>query len=114
MRYALCEHRWSTQVKISQRARDAAPSPTLAITARAKALQASGRDVILFGAGEPDFDTPEHIKAAAAEALRSGFTKYTASAGIEPLRQAIADKLRRDNGLEYRPNQIIVSCGAKH
>jgi aspartate aminotransferase len=99
---------------ISDRARNAAPSPTLAITAKARALQASGVDLILFGAGEPDFDTPEHIKAAAAESLAKGFTKYTASSGIEPLRQAIADKLKRDNGLEYRANQIIVSCGAKH
>jgi aspartate aminotransferase len=101
-------------MKLSARAREVAPSPTLAITARAKALQASGRDIILFGAGEPDFDTPEHIKAAAAESLRTGFTKYTSSAGIEPLRQAIAEKFRRDNGLEYRANQTIVSCGAKH
>src|SRR5262249_53392567 len=101
-------------MKLSERARGAAPSPTLAITARAKALQATGRDIILFGAGGPDFDTPPHIKAAAVAALERGFTKYTASAGIEPLRQAIVEKLRRDNGLEYRPNQVIVSCGAKH
>src|SRR5438045_5959269 len=101
-------------MKISQRARQAAPSPTLAITARAKALQASGRDLVLFGAGEPDFDTPEHIKAAAAKSLAEGFTKYTASSGIEPLKQAIAGKFQRENGLEYRPAQIIVSCGAKH
>jgi aspartate aminotransferase len=100
--------------KIAQRAHHCAPSPTLGITARAKALQAQGIDVLNFGAGEPDFDTPVHIKTAAQEALAGGFTKYTASAGIEPLKQAIAAKLRRDHGLEYAPNQIIVSCGAKH
>ena len=72
-------------IHLSERARNTAPSPTLAITAKAKALQAAGRDLILFGAGEPDFDTPAHIKRAAAESLASGFTKYTASAGIEPL-----------------------------
>jgi aspartate aminotransferase len=100
--------------RISERARNAAPSPTLAITAKFKAMQAQGIDVIGFGAGEPDFDTPEHIKAAAAEALARGETKYTASAGIPPLREAICDKLQRENGLIYQPNQIIVSAGAKH
>lgn len=100
--------------RISARARGAAPSPTLAINAKAKALQAQGVDLVLFGAGEPDFDTPAHIKAAAAESLAEGFTKYTASSGIEPLRQAICAKLKRDNGLDYSPKQVIVSCGAKH
>src|SRR6478672_8118792 len=98
----------------SQRARNAAPSPTLGLTAKIKALQARGVDVIGFGAGEPDFDTPDHIKSAAAAALDQGFTKYTASSGIEPLKAAIVEKFRRDNGLEYTPQQIIVSCGAKH
>lgn len=101
-------------ISISQRARNCAPSPTLGITARAKALQSRGIDVISFGAGEPDFDTPGHIKAAATAALERGFTKYTASSGIEPLKQAIAAKLQRDQGVEYAPQQIIVSCGAKH
>src|SRR6266849_10381498 len=100
-------------MKISERARNTAPSPTLGITARARQMRAQGIDVISFGAGEPDFDTPEPIKQAAIEALRAGFTKYTASAGIEELRAAICDKLRRDNGLEYTPKQIIVSVGAK-
>jgi aspartate aminotransferase len=99
---------------ISARACNAAPSPTLRITARAKALQAQGIDVVGFGAGEPDFDTPEHIKAAAIEALQKGFTKYTPSSGIDPLRAAICQKLQRENGLAYQPNQIIVSAGAKH
>ncbi|HEU4752034.1 MAG TPA: pyridoxal phosphate-dependent aminotransferase [Armatimonadota bacterium] len=100
--------------RISQRARDCAPSPTLAITAKYKAMQAQGIDVIGFGAGEPDFDTPEHIKQAAVEALSRGETKYTASSGIPPLREAICEKLQRENGLAYAPNQIIVNVGAKH
>ncbi|MCC2669384.1 MAG: L-aspartate aminotransferase apoenzyme [Armatimonadetes bacterium] len=100
--------------RISERARNAAPSPTLAITAKAKALQAQGIDVIGFGAGEPDFDTPEHIKSAAIEALNQGQTKYTASAGIPALKDAVCEKLQRENGLTYKPGQIIVSCGAKH
>lgn len=100
--------------RISERARNAAPSPTLAITAKAKALQAQGIDVVGFGAGEPDFDTPEHIKAAAIEALNQGQTKYTASAGIPALKEAICEKLQRENGLSYKPGQVIVSCGAKH
>src|SRR5437867_5840 len=101
-------------MKISQRARNTAPSPTLGITARAKQLKAQGIDVVSFGAGEPDFDTPEPIKRAAIAALEAGDTKYTPSAGTEPLRAAICEKLRRDNGLSYQPNEVIVSCGAKH
>lgn len=91
-----------------------APSLTLAMTATAKKMQAEGQDIASFGAGEPDFDTPEHIKKAAADALAAGFTKYTPSSGIPELRQAIADKFRRENGLSYEPSQIIVSCGGKH
>jgi aspartate aminotransferase len=90
------------------------PSPTLAVTARAQELRRAGRDVIGLGAGEPDFDTPEHIKAAAIEAIQQGFTKYTAVDGIIELRQAIADKFRRDNNIEYAPDQILVSVGGKH
>jgi aspartate aminotransferase len=101
-------------MKISQRARNTAPSPTLGITAQAKQLKAQGIDVISFGAGEPDFDTPEPIKRAAIDALEAGDTKYTPSAGTEPLRKAICEKLRRDNGLSYEPNEVIVSAGAKH
>lgn len=99
---------------ISHRAASLSPSLTLAIDAKAKAMKAAGEDVVGFGAGEPDFDTPQHIKDAAAKALAAGFTKYTPSAGIPELRQAIADKFKRDNGLTYKPSQIIVSCGGKH
>lgn len=99
---------------ISERARNAAPSPTLGITAKFKAMQAQGIDVLGFAAGEPDFDTPEHIKEAAIEALRKGQTKYTASSGTDALKAAVVEKLRRENGLEYTPKQIIVSVGAKH
>lgn len=99
---------------ISQRAQRTSPSPTLAITAKARKMREEGIDVLSFGAGEPDFDTPEFIKEAAITALREGFTKYTPTAGIEPLRKAICEKLWRDNGLKYEPNQIIVTCGGKH
>src|SRR5882672_140270 len=100
--------------KISQRAAALSPSLTLAIDSKAKAMKAAGEDVVGFGAGEPDFDTPQHIKDAAAKALADGFTKYTPAAGIPELRQAIADKHQRENGLIYKPSQIIVSCGGKH
>lgn len=100
--------------RISERARNTAPSPTLAITAKAKALQSQGVDVVGFGAGEPDFDTPDHIKAAAIAALNAGQTKYTPSAGTPALREAVCEKLQRENGLTYKPSQIIVSAGAKH
>ena len=100
--------------RISQRAAALSPSLTLAIDAKAKQMKAEGQDVVGFGAGEPDFDTPQHIKEAAVKALADGFTKYTPSSGIPELRQAIADKFKRENGLSYRPSQIIVSCGGKH
>jgi aspartate aminotransferase len=77
-------------------------------------MKADGQDVVGFGAGEPDFDTPQHIKDACAKALAAGFTKYTPSSGIPELRQAIADKFQRENGLSYKPSQVIVSCGGKH
>ena len=102
-----------TTVQLSRRVQRIKPSPTLAITARAAQLRAEGRDIIGFGAGEPDFDTPEPIKAAAIEAIQAGFTKYTAVAGTQELRQAVCDKFRRDNGLEYTPDQILVSVGGK-
>lgn len=101
-------------MSISLRARNTAPSPTLAISAKAKALAAQGVDVVGFGAGEPDFDTPEHIKQAAIDALKAGYTKYTPSSGDTDLKAAIVAKLARDNQLIYKPEQIIVSCGAKH
>ena len=101
-------------VHISQKAKNVAPSPTLAVTAKAKQMKAEGIDVIGFGAGEPDFDTPQNIKDAAVKSLQSGFTKYTDTAGTPDLKKAICEKLKRDNGLDYAPNQIIVSLGAKH
>src|SRR5262245_44083427 len=100
--------------KISSRAASLAPSLTLAIDSKAKQMKADGQDVVGFGAGEPDFDTPQHIKDAAIRALNEGFTKYTPSSGIPELRQAIADKFKRENGLSYKPSQIIVSSGGKH
>ena len=103
-----------TNMEISERAAQLTPSLTLSIDSKAKAMKAEGLDVCGFGAGEPDFDTPEHIKRAAIDALEAGFTKYTPNAGIPELRQAIADKLAADNGLNYRAGQIVVSNGAKH
>jgi len=100
--------------KISTRAAALTPSLTLAIDAKAKQMAAAGVDVVGFGAGEPDFATPPHIVEAAVKALHDGFTKYTASSGIPELRQAAADKFKRDNGLNYKPSQIIISCGGKH
>src|SRR6476619_3475095 len=100
--------------KISARAASLAPSLTLAIDSKAKQMKADGQDVVGFGAGEPDFDTPQHIKDAAAKALAAGFTKYTPSSVIPELREAIAAKFKKDNGLSYKPSQIIVSNGGKH
>src|SRR5512143_1696444 len=100
--------------RISQRAAALSPSLTLAIDAKAKQMKADGQDVVGFGAGEPDFDTPQHIKDAAAQALAEGFTKYTPSSGIPELRQACADKFKADNGLVYKTSQIIINCGGKH
>jgi aspartate aminotransferase len=101
-------------MKISQRAQMIKPSPTLAITAKAKALSAQGIDVISFGAGEPDFDTPQHIKDAAITALQQGFTKYTPVGGIDELKEAICAKFARENKVHYQKEQIVVSCGGKH
>lgn len=99
---------------LSHRVQRIKPSATLAITARAKELKAAGKDIIGLGAGEPDFDTPDHIKNAAIDAINHGFTKYTAVDGIPELKQAIIDKFKRDNGLQYQADQILVSCGGKH
>ena len=101
-------------MKISKRAQAVPPSATMAVTARAKELKAQGVDVVNFAAGEPDFDTPDFIKAAAVDAIDSGQTKYTAAAGINELKSTIAEKLKRDNNLTYSPDQIIVNIGAKH
>ena len=98
----------------SERVQTLTPSLTLSIDAKAKAMKAEGLDVIGFGAGEPDFDTPEHIKAACMGSLDAGFTKYTPAAGIPELRAAISEKLKNDNNLKYEPSQIVVTCGAKH
>ncbi|HEX4084419.1 MAG TPA: pyridoxal phosphate-dependent aminotransferase [Chthoniobacteraceae bacterium] len=100
-------------MSISSRANSLTPSLTLSIDSKAKAMKAEGIDVCGFAAGEPDFDTPEHIKAAAIEALSKGITKYTPSSGIPDLRQAIAEKFAADNQIEYKPSQVIVSNGAK-
>jgi aspartate aminotransferase len=99
---------------VSQRARNLVPSATLAVAAQARRLRAQGIDVIGFGQGEPDFDTPDHIKEAAILAIREGFTKYTATGGIDELKDAVVTKLKRDNGLTYTRDQVLVSCGAKH
>lgn len=104
----------NTNMKLTNRVQRIKPSPTLAITAKAAALKAQGVDVIGFGAGEPDFDTPQHVKDAAIAAIQAGFTKYTDVAGTVELKDAIIAKLKKDNGLEYARDQILVSCGAKH
>ena len=101
-------------MKISKRSQEVPPSATLAVTTRALELKAQGVDVVGFGAGAPDFDTPDYIKEAAIKALKAGQTKYTAAAGIIELRKAIADKLEKENGLKYAPEQIIVNIGGKH
>lgn len=99
---------------LSQNALQITPSMTLEITAKAKQLKAQGVDVIDFGVGEPDFDTPDYIKEAAIDAIKKGYTKYTPSSGISELKKAVCDKLLKDNGLKYQPDQIVISNGAKH
>ncbi|MGQ0505408.1 MAG: pyridoxal phosphate-dependent aminotransferase [Myxococcaceae bacterium] len=101
-------------MNLSRRLDAIKPSPTLALNAKAKALAAQGVDVVGFAAGEPDFDTPEYVKDAAIAAIKAGFTKYTATGGIPELRAAIVKKLEMDNKLSFTPDQILVSCGAKH
>lgn len=101
-------------MKLARRVANIQPSPTLAITSKAKAMKAQGIDVVGFGAGEPDFDTPDHIKAVAKKALDDGYTKYTPVPGTPELKDAVIAKLKRDNGLEYKRENIIVSLGAKH
>ncbi|OPY84862.1 MAG: Aspartate aminotransferase [Smithella sp. PtaU1.Bin162] len=101
-------------MKLAARVAKIKPSETLAITAKANALRAEGRDVIGFGAGEPDFDTPINIKGAAIRAIETGFTKYTPVGGTDELKEAVIAKLKRDNALEYKRSQVVVSCGAKH
>ena len=101
-------------IRLSGRVNRIKPSPTLAVDARAKELKAQGKDVISLGAGEPDFDTPEHVKEAAIRAIRDGFTKYTAVDGTPGLKQAVIAKFKRDNGLDYTPEEVLVSVGGKH
>ena len=101
------------KIRLSARVQRIKPSPTLAVDARAKELKAEGKDIISLGTGEPDFDTPQHIKDAAIRAIRDGFTKYTAVDGIPSLKQAIIAKFKRDNGLDYSPEQVLVSVGGK-
>jgi aspartate/methionine/tyrosine aminotransferase len=103
----------SVDIQLSQRVLSIKPSPTLAVTKKAAELKAAGKDIIGLGAGEPDFDTPEHVKAAATAAIAKGFTKYTAVDGTPGLKQAIIAKFKRDQGLDYAANQILVSCGGK-
>ena len=101
-------------MQLTQRDQRITPPPTLAIDAKAKALKAQGIDVVGFGAGEPDFDTPENIKRAAILAIENGFTKYTAVGGIDALKDVLIEKLKKDNGLTYSREEILVSCGGKH
>lgn len=100
-------------IQLTKRVNSIKPSPTLAVTAKANELKSQGKKILSLGAGEPDFDTPEHIKEAAIQAIKAGFTKYTAVDGIAELKDAIVNKFQRDNNLAYAPKQIVVSCGAK-
>lgn len=102
-----------SELQLSDRVNNIKPSPTLAITNKAKELKAAGKDIIGLGAGEPDFDTPEHIKKAAIDAINDGFTKYTAVDGTPELKKAIIEKFKRDNNISYEPNEILVSVGGK-
>jgi aspartate aminotransferase len=103
-----------SSIVVSNLASQIQPSPTLAIDAKAKKMKAEGIDVVGFGAGEPDFETPDHIKRAGIEAIEKGFTRYTPASGTEELKKAVADYWKKWNGLDYTPNQVVVSCGAKH
>ena len=99
---------------LSNRAKNIAPSATFAIDAKTKQLKKEGKDIVNFGLGEPDFNTPEHIKQAAKKAIDSNFTRYTPVGGIQELKKAIADKFRRENNIDYNASEILVSCGGKH
>ena len=99
---------------IAKRAQAIKPSPTLATAAKAKAMKSQGIDVVDFGVGEPDFDTPENVKQAGIKAIQSGFTKYTPAGGTDELKEAVLEKFRKDNNLTYERAQILISCGAKH
>jgi len=103
-----------TNMGIAKRAQAIKPSPTLATAAKAKAMKAQGIDVVDFGVGEPDFDTPDNVKQAGIKAIQSGFTKYTPAGGTDELKEAVIDKFKNDNNLVYEKSQILISCGAKH
>ena len=100
--------------RLAERLKKINPSLTLAITSKARKLKSEGKDIVNFAAGEPDFDTPDFIKAQAIEAIKAGFTKYTPTTGIPELKKLICQKFKKDNSLEYAPDQIVVSNGAKH
>ncbi|MDO8662775.1 MAG: pyridoxal phosphate-dependent aminotransferase [Candidatus Omnitrophota bacterium] len=102
------------EARLASRLKKVKPSSTLAITSKAKKLKSEGFDIVSLAAGEPDFDTPDFVKQAAVEAIQAGFTKYTPTTGIPELKKLISEKFKKDNSLEYAPNQIVVSCGAKH
>ena len=104
----------ATQIEVAKRMEQIKPSPTLAVNAKAKALRASGADVLNFSVGEPDFDTPEHVCMAGKQAIDEGFTRYTAVPGIIELREAICQRFAADRGWQYEPDQIQVCCGGKH
>src|SRR3989338_5553647 len=99
---------------LSSRVRNITPSATLAIDAKAKQLKKDGKDVVIFGAGEPDFNTPENIKQAAIKSIQNNFTRYTPVSGIPELKKAVAEKLKRDSNLSYEASEIQISCGGKH
>ena len=101
-------------MEVSRRAQSIKASSTLAISAKAAELKAQGKDMVTFGVGEPDFDTPAHIREAAKKAIDEGKTRYTPAAGTPALRKAVCDKLKKDNGLDYEPAQVVISNGAKH
>lgn len=101
-------------MKLADRIGQIKPSLTLAVDAKAKAMKKSGLDIVSFGVGEPDFDTPEHIKEAAIQAIKEGFTKYTPVSGIDELKEAVSFRFKEDLGLDYKPNEVVVTCGGKH
>jgi aspartate aminotransferase len=112
--YHRCKKGLITSMGITKRASAIKPSPTLATAAKAKAMKAQGIDVVDFGVGEPDFDTPENVKEAAKKAIQAGFTKYTPASGTDELKEAVVEKFKKDNGLIYKKSQVLISCGAKH
>ena len=101
-------------MKLADRIGQIKPSLTLAVDAKAKAMKKSGLDIVSFGVGEPDFDTPEHIKEAAIQAIKEGFTKYTPVSGIDELKEAVSFRFKQDLGLDYKPNEVVITCGGKH